>query len=178
MIAFYLHSERKVDLEDMDMDDIEIDDIAHALANINRFNGMTRYPVSVAQHSVYVSHLCNNANALQGLLHDASEAYLGDMTYFLKQSSGLGYYRELERKIQSLIFKKFGCDLELALDVNKADVLMLRYEAARSFKKFILNCSMTKTEIERIGIWKPWKEWETSKARFLIKFWELYKPRR
>jgi hypothetical protein len=60
-------------------------DIAHHLALINRFNGATETPYSVAQHSVLVAdllfakkqpaHVC-----LWGLLHDAHEAYLGDVT--------------------------------------------------------------------------------------------------
>lgn len=59
-------------------------DIAASLAKINRFNGHTRAPYSVAQHSVWVARRLQEAGhsphtQLAGLLHDAPEAYLGDM---------------------------------------------------------------------------------------------------
>lgn len=173
MIKFYTYSEKLLDLERMSIDDIRIDDIAHALANINRFNGMIRYPVSVAQHSIYVSRLCERPNALQGLLHDASEAYLGDITYFLKRSVGFNYYRELELVIQDLIYEKFGCDLDLTLDVRKADSLMTQYEAEKGYKHFSLAEGLTKASKEKVGVWKPWN-WKTSKAKFFFEFYQLW----
>lgn len=65
-------------------DAISIEDIAAHLAKINRFNGATRQPYSVAQHSVLVARILalaghDAATQLWGLLHDAHEAYLGDM---------------------------------------------------------------------------------------------------
>src|SRR5580765_2644929 len=66
-------------------EDIDIVDIAHALACCNRFAGHCRRPINVAQHSVYVSRLCDDTGfERQALLHDASEAYLGDITKWLK----------------------------------------------------------------------------------------------
>lgn len=65
-------------------DAVCIDDIAAHLAKINRFNGASRQPYSVAQHSVLVATILavaghDAATQLWGLLHDAHEAYLGDM---------------------------------------------------------------------------------------------------
>jgi uncharacterized protein len=80
-----MHSDTDVSLLSPTPDVIHIRDIAHHLALINRFNGATETPYSVAQHSVLVAdlllakkqpaHVC-----LWGLLHDAHEAYLGDLT--------------------------------------------------------------------------------------------------
>jgi hypothetical protein len=60
-------------------DDIRIADIAHALSQQYRFAGHTRTFYSVAEHSVRVSLLCRPDDALWGLLHDASEAFLTDV---------------------------------------------------------------------------------------------------
>jgi 5'-deoxynucleotidase YfbR-like HD superfamily hydrolase len=70
---------------------ISIRDIAHHLALTNRFCGATLFPYSVAQHSVLVADLLVKAGAaprlaLLGLLHDAHEAYLHDLTTPAKQA--------------------------------------------------------------------------------------------
>ena len=67
-------------------DDIDICDIAHALACINRFTGHASVPYSVAQHSVMVSRLVRPPLWDAALLHDAAEAYLGDIARPWKSS--------------------------------------------------------------------------------------------
>jgi len=64
--------------------EITIEDIAHGLAHTCRFTGQSLRFYSVAEHCYLVSHACDPADALEGLFHDASEAYLGDMTRPLK----------------------------------------------------------------------------------------------
>lgn len=73
-----------------------IDDIAHALATINRFNGHTTRPYSVAEHSLLVADIAASRGAsravqLACLLHDAHEAYVGDMHSPAKWALGVAW---------------------------------------------------------------------------------------
>lgn len=65
-------------------DDVILDDVAIGLARICRFGGHTCRFYSVAQHSIFVSYHVPAYLALQGLMHDAHEAYTGDMIRPLK----------------------------------------------------------------------------------------------
>ncbi|HQP24038.1 MAG TPA: hypothetical protein PLP16_02645, partial [Smithellaceae bacterium] len=73
------------DLLDPKPEMILVEDIVHSLSLINRFNGAAKFPYSVAQHSLYVAGLLPPELKLQGLLHDAPEAYVGDMVSPLKK---------------------------------------------------------------------------------------------
>jgi hypothetical protein len=87
-------------------DEISIVDIAWSLSNINRYNGYTHLPYSVGQHSVHVAMCLPERLRLLGLLHDASEAYLGDVTAPIKKY--LGGYEQYEKNMMSTIYTKFG----------------------------------------------------------------------
>lgn len=110
-------------------DAIVIQDIAHSLSMQCRFSGHVKRFYSVAQHSVLVSYLCNTEDALWGLLHDATEAYLVDIPRPLKRSGQFGAYLEFEKNMQTAICARFGLiDLE-PVSVKAADKLMLATEA-------------------------------------------------
>ena len=68
------------------IEDLDIRDIAHHLGMQVRYNGAVRKFYSVAEHSVIVSQYVPTQYAREGLLHDAAEAYLGDMIRPLKHS--------------------------------------------------------------------------------------------
>jgi len=76
--------------------DIRLIDIAHALSATNRFAGHTRKPYSVAQHSVICSYNCDHPG--WALMHDSSEAFVGDVTRPLKQMLG-DTYKNIEKNI-------------------------------------------------------------------------------
>lgn len=107
-----------------------ISDIAHALSQICRFGGHTRQFYSVAQHSVLVSRLLHTKYRLHGLLHDATEAYLGDVVTPLKRSSAMHGYRNAEVEMEADIFRSFGVEWspEARDQVKWADLVMLATE--------------------------------------------------
>ena len=89
---------------------MDIRDIAHALSMLCRANGHFRSFYSVGQHSVN----CAREAAARGysrrvqlacLLHDASEAYLSDVTRPVKQE--LPKYLEIEEPLQEMVWHKY-----------------------------------------------------------------------
>lgn len=168
---------KEINLFAMTFDDICIEDIAHALACINRFNGQVKFPISVAQHSIYVSYLSDKACQMQGMLHDASEAYIGDVTKWLKHTPEMKHFRELEDDIQTLIYQKFQCDEKIHPSVEMADRIMVRWEGTKGFgDDFRIDHpnypDLTDLEIKRVGFWGAWS-WERSESSFLARFTSL-----
>jgi len=109
-------------------DDVRLCDIAHALSHAPRFSGQTRVFYSVAQHSVEVSLLCDPTDALAGLLHDASEAYVCDLPRPLKHSPLLTGYRAAEQAVQNVIAVHFGIAPEKPASVARADAVAVAVE--------------------------------------------------
>lgn len=169
---------KQLDLFDIRAQDIDIVDIAHHLACTNRFGGATKRPINVAQHSVFVARLCDDLNCeLQALLHDASEAYIGDVTKWLKNIDDMKPYRDLEKKIQDVIYTKFKCSTEQCPHIDDADSIMVRFEGMKGFgPDFKIDHpnypALTPEEIKRVGGWGHWS-WNISKETFLAAFREL-----
>lgn len=122
-------SGRKYWPEDPRPEDICIEDIAHALALQCRYGGHCSEFYSVAQHAVYVSEVCDPADALWGLLHDASEAYIVDVPRPLKQAAGMEGYTALERRVMAAVCEHFGMPQEMPASVRAADESVLATEA-------------------------------------------------
>lgn len=108
---------------------IVIQDIAHALSMQCRFSGHCREFYSVAQHSVFVSYICNHEDSFWGLMHDASEAYLVDVPRPLKRSGKFQAYLDFEDKMQKAICERFGLSEEEPESVKRADKILLATEA-------------------------------------------------
>lgn len=104
--------------------EIDIEDIAHSLANMCRFGGHVKHFYSVAEHCVHVSTLTGN---LDGLLHDASEAYVADIVSPLKPH--LINYHHIENAIMLTIAKQYGILWPVSADTKDADVAQLKTEA-------------------------------------------------
>lgn len=122
-------SAKYVDLNNLKADDIDVTDVAHALSQLCRYNGHTKEFYSVAEHCVRLArYAMNNIEGEDGkmiakalLLHDATEAYVGDVIYPLKKH--LPQFNRLEDKIGNVIFKKFGIKLtpEMELKIKELD---------------------------------------------------------
>lgn len=140
---FNTASGRIVDLKNPSEDNICIDDIANALSKICRFGGNTNKFYSVAQHSVLVSKLVDPEFAKEALLHDASEAYLGDVIKPLKVILGHAY-DSLEKNFEKVIAHKFNLRQtpQIKAAIKRADMhaVELEHEAFQkgNFKPLLL----------------------------------------
>ena len=110
-------------------EEICIKDIAHALSNLCRFTGHCQTFYSVAEHSVRVCLEVPAPDALWGLLHDASEAYLNDMSRPMKRYSEFGIpYRAVEARLMEVIAQRFGLVGPMPESVKHADTVLLMTE--------------------------------------------------
>lgn len=120
-------SGRFVDLYDPQPETIVWEDVAQALGAQARFNGHTRCWYSVAEHSCRVSHHVPPSDALWGLIHDAAEAYIGDVVSPVKRVCPDLYI--LERRLLDAIAAKLGLPADMPASVLEADERMLATEA-------------------------------------------------
>lgn len=90
------------------IEDVRFEDIAHHLALANRYGGATRTSYSVAEHSVIVSLYVPPEFAREALMHDAAEAYIGDMVRPLKHQPEMAEFCRAEDRIMPVIFRAFG----------------------------------------------------------------------
>lgn len=109
------------------IEDLDIVDIAHALSNICRFTGHCRSFYSVAQHSVLAAQYAPDWLKLSMLLHDASEAYLCDVSRPVKHSPGMEAYRAAEQRLQMLVGRRYEVSFDDPL-VHEIDNRMLMTE--------------------------------------------------
>jgi uncharacterized protein len=105
---------------------IEIVDIAHGLSMVCRFSGQCPYFYSVAEHCIHVTNALPPSLKLEGLLHDASEAYLADLPKPVKM--GLRDYSLLETQVETVIAEKFNLACPTPSEVKTADLAMLKQE--------------------------------------------------
>jgi 5'-deoxynucleotidase YfbR-like HD superfamily hydrolase len=170
--APYIHtfSGGKMFLLQPTRDMVKITDIAHALAHQARWTGHTRGFYSIAQHSVYVSQQLSPALRLRGLLHDASEAYTGDLNKPLKSVIG-EKFAAIEDELTGVINKKYGLDPPTPNEteaVKQADLSVALAEAFQLLGQKMYHGGVSPARIS-IEYWDPAEAEET----FLKNFKEL-----
>lgn len=165
----------KFPLDNIHPEVILIDDIAHALAMLCRFNAQCLRPYSVSEHSVHVSREIRQDLALLGLMHDAAEAYLGDVPGPLKKH--LPDFCKFEDRLSTAIAAKFAFtipaeDSQEARELKRADLQLLVDEKAKIMapepEPWRDDLPPVK-DPSRVECWAP----EQAKAQFLARFREL-----
>lgn len=161
---------------------IDIEDIAWSLSQMLRFNGHTRFAYSVAAHSIGVSYLVPAEDAFEGLMHDAAEAYVGDVVRPLKKLLGRAF-GDLEDRIEQIIAAKFGLRWPWPPSVKVADMRML---AAERLHLQVHQPDAPAYQWIRDELVEPAPEHLVDtlspagvvRARFLERFWEISALRR
>lgn len=176
--AIVTYTGRVVEPLNPDPAEIDILDIAHALSNQCRFTGHTLGFYSVAQHSVLVSQHCAPEDALWGLLHDASEAYLADIARPVKKFTDWGTaYLRAERELMHKVALAFDLDMRgfatnksgMPFSVKAADDLLLRTEMRDLMPEGVLDTMPGDCLEEELECWNP----KAAKNLFLDRYREI-----
>lgn len=110
--------------------EFDIVDIAHSLSRQCRFTGHTKRFYSIAEHSCLVHSIMGYfdlGSQLEGLMHDAQEAYLADIASPFKAL--LPDYKALEKRIELPLRKWQGLPDYITEGCKKADWIALVVEA-------------------------------------------------
>lgn len=146
--------------------------LANSLSKLCRWTGHCKAFFSVAQHSVLVSKIVPQEFAMQGLLHDASEAFIGDISRPLKvimEELAPGVLKDVEETIQAAVAERFLQDFPWAPEVHEADTVSLATE-----KRDILDVTTA-----WVGLPKPLEETlkplgpRGAKTQWLKRFYQL-----
>lgn len=159
-----------VDPLNLKMKDISIIDIAHCLSQLCRFTGHTNTFYSVAEHSLYVSHLLPDEWKLAGLLHDASEAYLCDLASPVKRA--IPRYKIHEEQAQDKIYRKFGINHVDHRRIKVVDQVVLYHEAMKLFNDNFGYFDEYKNDFQvKINVYSP----KVVEYKFMKQFERLYR---
>ncbi len=188
-ITMTLYSGKEVDIFNLKLEDIDIEDIAHSLSNLCRYGGHCLFHYSVALHS----YLCSlepgtKEEQLAFLLHDGSECYVNDLVRPIKHREELTKYREIEDRIQAIIFQKFGLPYPYSQRVHDIDNKILieeigqiiimkdEIEAKSKEKEVSLRNALKILRDEKLANCKiPKVTPEEAEQLFLNRFYELYR---
>jgi len=121
-----MHDGQYLDLLNPDPAVISINGIAFALSQLCRYGGHCRVFYSVAEHSVHCCNLVEPEYKKQALLHDAAEAFVGDIVWPVKRL--VPAFQDIEHRILKVILSKYKMDSPIWPVVKQADREMLAAE--------------------------------------------------
>lgn len=151
---FATYTGKLIDFTNIKPEDICLEDIAHHLSRIQRYGGALPFSKSynVAKHSLYLTYYFYLNDQPEGakcaLLHDATEAYLGDIVTGLKHL--LKDYQALEQHLETIIFDKYGIKKNYKEMVKEADKRIL-IDEVKALKPEQLHL-FVEQEVEPLGI--------------------------
>ena len=129
---------------------------------------------SVAEHSVRVAELVGSPHALEGLLHDAAEAYVVDLPSPIKRMPALAGYRALEDRVQAAIRRRFDLRGAQPALVHVADMILAVTECRDLFGEAVLaKWEIAKTVAPLPSRIEPWDQ-ATAERRFRGAFADAY----
>jgi hypothetical protein len=135
----------------------DMNEIAWALSMQCRYNGHVKEFYSVAEHSVLMTEYAHGElNILDTrvlrtiLLHDAAEAYIGDMVSPIK--CRFPGFSELEDVVMGMIAHKYQCEFPFPPVVKDLDTRILLDEREELFDS-VLDWGMGETQPLGIDIW-------------------------
>lgn len=168
------YTSKLVDPLNVKKEDISIIDIAQSLAKTCRYNGHCDGFYSVAQHSVLMSNLYRDDIPLAklALLHDAAEAYTGDIITPLKRK--LKGIDKIEANILDIILKKFRVSVtrkrEYQIKIADARMLVTEMDQLCKGKSPLEGYEEYHPYIITIECW----EWREANRKFIERVLELW----
>lgn len=171
-----LRSGKYLDLADPKPDQFDFADIAGGLSKLCRFGGQCERFYSVAEHSYHCAMQAKLASLtahvqLAVLLHDAAEAFIGDVVKPLKIM--LPDYRAVERNMERAVGEKYGIDWAVVSDeVTRIDRAMLIAERLRMFTRDDVTWT-GENEVERLQVDFKFYPPNEAEAMFSIRAMEL-----
>lgn len=160
-------------------EEIRIYDIAQQLSRVCRFGGALRDDVelyTVAQHCCHVSDHCPPELRLEGLLHDAHEAYIPDLLKPLKLNiKKLGWdWKLLEHPLELAVRRRFGLPDDMHPDVKQQDYIAVATEHFQlQHVTGEVDWGVPPTLWQDLSI-EPWHP-RRARQEFLVRFYKLYK---
>lgn len=112
---------------------LSVEAIAHALSNICRYGGHVKTHYSVAQHSVAIAAVVDTQFFKEALLHDASEAYIGDIPAPMKHQ--IPEIKKFEEGIQKRIFAEYELRWPIPNQIEYLDKAITQTEMQMFFDK-------------------------------------------
>ena len=152
-------------------EDVKITDIASHLSKLCRFNGACKDFYSVAQHSVIVSYVVPKDYALEGLLHDASDAYIGTGCASWRSTPR----RSVELHLERVIAQRFDLRFPFPCEIKEADNVLLMTERRDLMGRPPQPWTERATPLDETITPLPPEEAE---AQFLARFGAIWRNRR